>query len=116
LLESRLDNVVYRAGFASTRAQARQLVSHNHVLVNGKRVNIASYQVKPGDDIVLTEKGKALKLVADALSLLERKGGRKAFIQFNPDNQSARFLQVPSREDLDDIDVKEQMVVELYSR
>ncbi|HMZ50922.1 MAG TPA: 30S ribosomal protein S4 [Candidatus Sumerlaeota bacterium] len=116
LLESRLDNVVYRAGFASTRAQARQLVSHKHVFVNGKAVNIASYQVKPGDVVSLSEKAKGMKLVADGLSLLERKGGRKAFLEFNQGESSVKFLQVPAREDLDDIDVKEQLVVELYSR
>lgn len=116
LLESRLDNVVYRAGFASTRAQARQLVGHNHVLINGKRVNIPSCQVKPGDQVSLSEKGRNLKLVNDALSLLDRKGGRKPFIQFSPDTLTATFVSVPSREDLDDIDVKEQLVIELFSR
>lgn len=116
LLESRLDNIVYRAGFASTRAQARQLVSHNHIRVNGKKVNIASYRVKPGDVVSLSEKAKALKLVQEALALLERRGGRKAFMEFNEEDMSARYVSVPSREDLDDIDVKEQAVIELYSR
>lgn len=116
LLESRLDNVVYRAGFASTRRQARQLVGHRHVLLNGRRVNIPSCQVKPGDVVTLTEKGRALKPVNDALELIERRGGRKPFIEFNADSMEARFLNVPAREDLDDIDVREQLVVELYSR
>lgn len=116
LLESRLDNVVYRAGFASTRRQARQLVGHKHILVNGNRVNIPSYRVKPGDVISLSEKAKNLKPVREALDLTERKGGRKPFIEYNADTMEAKFLNVPSREDLDDIDVKEQLVVELYSR
>jgi len=116
LLESRLDNIVFRAGFASTRAQARQLVGHGHVLVNGKKVNIPSYRVKPGDSVSLAEKAKSLKLVADSLALLERRGGRKAFVEFNQDTMTARYLQRPSREDLDDVPVKEQFVIELYSR
>lgn len=116
LLESRLDNIVFRAGFASTRAQARQLVGHGHVLVNGKKVNIPSYRVKPGDSVSLAEKAKSLKLVADSLALLERRGGRKAFVEFNQDTMTARYLQLPSREDLDDVPVKEQFVIELYSR
>lgn len=116
LLESRLDNVVYRAGFASTRAQARQLVGHGHVTINGKKVNIPSCRVRPGDVIGLSEKGKGLKLVTDSLALLERKGGRKAFIEFNQEELTAKYLYAPSRDELDDIDVREQLVVELYSK
>ncbi len=116
LLESRLDNVVYRSGFASTRRQARQLVGHKHILVNGERVNIPSYRVKPGDVVSVAEKAKELKPVKEALDLIERRGGRKPFIDFNPDTKEAKFVNVPSREDLDDIDVREQLVVELYSR
>jgi small subunit ribosomal protein S4 len=116
LLESRLDNLVYRAGFASTRAQARQLVRHNHIEVNGQRVNIPSYHVRPGDVIRVREKSRALKPVVDALSLIERKGGRKSFLEFSADDMSVKYLNVPAREDLDDIDVREQLVIELYSR
>jgi small subunit ribosomal protein S4 len=116
LLESRLDNFVYRAGFASTRAQARQLVSHGHIEVNGKKVTIASYRVKPGDVVGPREKSKALKPVLEALALVERRGGRKPFLEFNQENLTARYLQLPSREDLDDIPVKEQFIIELYSR
>ncbi len=120
LLESRLDNVVYRAGFASTRRQARQLVGHNHIMVNGKKVNIPSYRVKPGDEVTLSEKAvknaKLMQVVNDSLDILTRRGGHKPFIEFDKESMKARFLQVPSREDLDDIDVKEQLVVELYSR
>jgi small subunit ribosomal protein S4 len=116
LLESRLDNIVYRAGFASTRAQARQLVSHGHIQVNGKKVTIASYRVKPGDVVAPREKSRTMKTIVDALALVDRRGGRKPFVEFNPESLEARFLSLPSREDLDDIDVKEQMIVELYSR
>lgn len=116
LLESRLDNIVYRAGFASTRRQARQLVTHKHVLLNGHICSVPSARVKPGDTISLTEKGKALKPVQEALELQERLNSRKSFIQTTVDSKEAKYLYVPSREDLDDIDVKEQLVVELYSR
>lgn len=116
LLESRLDNLVYRAGFAATRRQARQLVRHKHVLVNGKGINIPSANVKPGSVLSLTEKAKALRVVEDALSMIERRAARKGFIEFNADTKEAKYLHVPSREDLDDIDVREQMVIELYSR
>lgn len=116
LLESRLDNVVYRAGFASTRAQARQFVRHNHIEVNGKKVNIPSYHVRPGDVVRVREKSRNVKLVKEGLSLLERKGGRKSFLEYNEEDFSVKFLNVPSREELDDIDVNEQLVVELYSR
>lgn len=116
LLESRLDNIVYRAGFASTRAQARQLVSHGHVEINGVKTTIASAEVKPGDVVKLRPKARALKLVTESLALLERKGGRKPFLSFNQDEMAVTYVSVPSRDDLNDIDVKEQMVIELYSR
>ncbi|CAN5379874.1 30S ribosomal protein S4 [soil metagenome] len=116
LLESRLDNITYRAGFASTRAQARQLVGHGHILVNGKKVNIPSYRVKPGDVVSVAEKAKGLKLIQEALALVDRRGGRKGFIDFNQAELSAKYVSMPSREDLDDVDVKEQLIIELYSR
>jgi small subunit ribosomal protein S4 len=115
LLEARLDNVVYRAGLASTRAQGRQLVTHGHVRVNGKKVDIASYSVKPGDTITLSEKARAFKPVDEALVLAEKKG-RKSWIEFSDESKSARFLNLPSREDLDDIEINEQLIVEFYSR
>lgn len=116
LLESRLDNIVYRAGFATTRRQARQLVGHGHVLVNGKKVNIPSYRVKPGDVVTPAEKAKSLKPVTEGLELIERRGGRKPFIEYNADTMEAKYLYMPSREDLNDIDANEQLVIELYSR
>ncbi len=115
LLEQRLDNVVYRAGYAVTRSQARQLVRHKHFLVNGKRVNIPSYEVKPGDVITLAEKSRNLKPVLEALEQTAL-DGRKPWLEFNEDTKETRFAHIPSREDLDDVPVKEQMIVELYSR
>lgn len=116
LLESRLDNIVYRAGFATTRAQARQLVRHNHILVNGKRVNIPSCQVKPGDVVSVKESSRTLRPVVDGLAFIGKIGGRKHYIDFNEAEVSAKYLSVPAREDLDDIDVREQLIVELYSK
>ncbi len=116
LLESRLDNLVYRSGFASTRAQARQLVAHGHVRVDGQKLDRPSAQVKPGQVITLNEKARAAKPVTDALELIEKRGGRKAWVEFNRDEMSARYVNLPAREDLDDVEVKEQMIVELYSR
>jgi small subunit ribosomal protein S4 len=117
LLEARLDNIVYRAGFASTRPQARQLVCHGNVLVNGKKLDIASATLKPGDVITLKEKVLTGKPVSDSMELAaKRAGGRKPWVEWNDDAKSARFLHMPAREELNDIDVKEQMIVELYSR
>ncbi len=116
LLESRLDNLVYRAGFASTRTQARQLVAHGHVLIDGVKCDRPSAQVKPGQVITLKEKARAGKMVAESLELIEKKGGRKPWVSFDPDKNAVTFVNPPSREELDDVEVKEQMVVELYSR
>jgi len=115
LLERRLDNVVYRAGYAKTRAGARQLVGHNHILVNGQRVNIPSYEVRPGDVITLKEKSRQNKAVLESLESMRGKG-RKDWISFNEDNLSTSFIRVPEREELDDIIVREQMIIELYSK
>lgn len=115
LLERRLDNVVYRAGYAKTRSGARQLVGHNHIFVNGKRVNIPSYEVRPGDVITLGTKGKAMKPVLESLELMRNKG-RKEWISFNEDDSSSTFLRAPEREELEDIQVREQMIIELYSK
>jgi small subunit ribosomal protein S4 len=117
LLEQRLDNVVFRCGFASTRPQARQLVGHGHVKVNGKKVDISSAQVKPGDVITLKDKAMATKPVLDSLELIARRaGGRKPWIEWSEEAKSARFLHIPAREEMDDLEIKEQLVVELYSR
>lgn len=115
LLESRLDNVVYRAGYANTRAQARQFVSHNHIMVNGSRVNIPSYHVKPGDVISLAEKSKEMKYVQENLGHAKSQG-RKGWIDFNEDSQVTTFNHPPERDELDDIDIREQLIIELYSK
>jgi len=115
LLESRLDNVVFRAGYANTRAQARQFVGHKHILVNGKLVNIPSYHVRPGDQISLTEKGKNMKYIQENLDFAKTQG-RKGWIDFNEDTATATFTNPPERDELDDIDVREQLIIELYSK
>ena len=116
LLERRLDNVVYRAGFASTRAQARQHVCHGHVRVNGRKLDIPSYQVRVGDEITLNEKLKTGKVVSEAMNLTEKQGRRKGWIEFSSEKMTAVLLRLPERTELDDIDVNEQLIVELYSR
>ena len=116
LLECRLDNVVYRMHFASTRSQARQLVSHRHFLVNGKSVNIPSYEVKPGDVIEVREKSKKLTAIMDALNEVS-KSGNMPWVSVDVDAQKGTFSAYPRREEVLDLaDIKEQLVVELYSK
>jgi small subunit ribosomal protein S4 len=116
LLECRLDNVVYRMHFAATRSQARQLVSHRHFLVNGKSVNIPSYEVKPGDVIEVREKSKKLTTIMDALSEVS-KSGNMPWVSVDVDAQKGTFSAYPRREEVLDLaDIKEQLVVELYSK
>jgi small subunit ribosomal protein S4 len=116
LLESRLDNVVYRMRFASSRAQARQLVNHGHVLVNGKKVDIPSYQVKPGSTVEIKEGSRKLSLVMEALSEVG-KSGIMPWITVDVDAAKGVFVEKPRRQDVTDLtDIKEQLVVELYSK
>ena len=116
LLESRLDNVVFRMHFASCRNQARQLVLHRHVMVNGKIVNIASYQVKPGDVIEVKERSKKLSVIQDGLKEIS-KSGSASWLTVDEDAVKGTFVQYPRREEVTDLaDVKEQLVVELYSK
>lgn len=116
LLERRLDNVVYRMHFAVNRNQARQVVQHNHVLVNGKPVNIPSYQVKAGDVIEIRESSKKLNLFKDGLKEFS-KSGVSPWINLDPDAMKGTFVSVPRRADVTDLaDIKEQLVVELYSK
>jgi len=116
LLESRLDNVVYRLHFATTRSQARQLVSHRHILVNGKSVNIPSYRVKPGDVIEVREGSKKMTAILDALNEVS-KSGTMPWLSVDVDAQKGTFTAYPRREEVLDLaDVKEQLVVELYSK
>ena len=114
LLESRLDNVVYRMGFGSTRAEARQLVSHQAVTVNGQVVNIASYMVKAGDTIALREKAKKQLRVQDAVKLAESVG-MPAWVQVDAAKLEGVFKQVPDRDQFG-AEIKEALIVELYSR
>ena len=114
LLETRLDNVIYRIGFGSTRAEARQLVNHKAIEVNGHVVNIPSYQVKPEDVITVRQKAKKQARLIEALELAE-KVGFPAWVSVDRQKMEAVFKSVPERIDLDS-DINEQLIVELYSR
>jgi small subunit ribosomal protein S4 len=113
LLESRLDNVVYRFGVAPTRAAARQLVSHRHVTVNGKVVNIPSVHLKPGDIIGVREKSKSLESIID--SLTTRRYSKLPWLEWDDAQMAGKFMNVPERTDIPE-DIKEQLIVELYSK
>ncbi|MDR2469400.1 MAG: 30S ribosomal protein S4 [Tannerella sp.] len=113
LLESRLDNVVFRLGLAPTRAAARQLVSHRHVVVNGKVVNIPSYSVKSGQIIGVREKSKSLEIVADALAGFNH--SKYPWIEWDQNTLSGKLLHLPERTDIPE-NIKEQLIVELYSK
>ena len=116
LLERRLDNVVYRLRFATSRSQARQVVLHGHITVNGKRVNVPSYLVKAEDEIAIGETSKGLVIVKDALKEFG-KSGVMPWLQLDPDAMKGKFLASPRRSDITDLaDIKEQMIVELYSK
>ena len=114
LLESRLDNVVYRIGFGSTRAEARQLVSHKAILVNGQVVNIPSYQVKAGDVVSLREKAKKQLRVQSAMALAGQRG-EPEWIDINVDKLEAVYKAAPERQDLSS-EINENLIVELYSK
>ncbi len=114
LLESRLDNVVYRMGFGSTRAEARQLVSHNAIALNGKTASIPSMLVKAGDLISIRERAKKQGRVQEALSLAEQTGF-PSWVEVSKDKLEGKFKQMPDRGDVAQ-DVNESLVVELYSR
>ena len=112
LLESRLDNLVYRIGFASTRRAARQLVNHGHVTVNGKKVDIPSYRVKVGDVISLKEDDKNLKVVAESLAKVTK---RVEFIKYDENKMSATYVRLPERNELN-ADINEALIVEFYNK
>ena len=114
LLESRLDNVVYRMGFGSTRAESRQLVGHNAVLVNGSKVNIASYQVSVGDVISLREKAKKQLRVQSALQLASQRV-ESSWLNVNSEKMEGTFTRNPDREDLPS-EINENLIVGLYSK
>lgn len=113
-LESRLDNVVYRMGFACTRAEARQLVSHKSIQVNGLLINVPSYQVVPGDVLSVREKAKKQQRIIDALTVTEQYGF-PSWVDVNPKEMKGTLTNLPDRIDLG-TDINEQLVVELYSK
>ena len=113
LLESRLDNVVYRLGLAPSRPAARQLVLHKHITVNGKVVNIPSYQVEPGDVVAVREKSKSLEVINEALAGFNH--AKYSWIEWDESVKGGKFLHVPQREDIPET-IKEQLIVELYSK
>jgi len=114
LLESRLDNVVYRMGFGSTRAEARQLVSHKAITVNGSSVNIPSYMVKTGDVVALRDKSKKQNRVVEALQLAQQVG-MPAWVEVSIEKAEGTFKSVPDRDQFG-ADINESLIVELYSR
>ncbi len=113
LLERRLDNTVYRLGFAISRSQARQLVGHRHFTVNGKTVNIPSYILKPGDVIAVRQKSKKMDVFHNALRI--RKSNPYEWIEVEKANLSGTFVQIPERSEIP-VNVNEQLIVELYSK
>lgn len=112
LLESRLDNIVYRIGFARTRRQARQLVSHGHVYVDNKRVDIPSYRVEPGQVITLGGKARQFEFVTESL---EQTGNRLEFVSFDANKFEATYVRYPDRQEIL-TDIKENLIVEFYNR
>ena len=112
LLESRLDNLVYRLGFAATRKQARQLVAHGHITVNGKKLDIPSYLVKPGETISLKEGSRGLQIVKDAL---EATISRKDYVSFDENTMIGTFVRYPEREEFLP-EIHENLIVEYYNR
>ena len=113
LLEARLDNVVFRLGIAPTRAAARQLVSHKHIVLNGKVVNIPSCAVKPGDVVGVREKSKSLEVIENSLAGFNH--SKYPWIEWDESLKAGKFLHVPAREDIPE-NIKEQLIVELYSK
>jgi len=114
LLERRLDNVVFRMGIANSRSQARQLVTHGHFTVNGKSVNIASYQINAGDVIAVKENKKDNKYFEN-LKQLEKNASMPKWVDFDPETLTGKVLALPTREDIDS-QIAEHMIVELYSK
>jgi small subunit ribosomal protein S4 len=113
-LERRLDNVVFRSGFASSRSMARQLVLHGHITVDGKRINIPSYLVKPGQTLTVQEGSREMLIIKDALDAASKRGFSQ-WLSVDPAAMTATFLSVPSREEIA-LPVQEQLIVELYSK
>ena len=114
MLESRLDNVVYRMGFTNSRNQARQMVRHRHFLVNGKRVNIPSYQVKPGDVVEVTEKSRKVPQILEGMETVVRRG-IPGWMEVEKEKFKGMMKTLPNREDIA-MPIQEQLIVELYSK
>ena len=114
ILESRLDNVVFRLGFARTRKEARQTVSHGHITVNGKRVDIPSYRVRPGDVVAVADKAKELLVIKSAL-VSNARFEVPAWLEVDIEKLQGNVLSLPNRDQID-LDINEQLIVELYSK
>ncbi len=112
LIEARLDNVVYRLGIAPTRSAARQLVSHRHITVNGKVVNIPSYTLKPGEVIAVREKSKSMEVITNAVA---SRVNQNSWLEWDVKTLTGKFLNSPEREEIPE-NIKEQLIVELYSK
>ena len=113
LLESRLDNIVFRLGIAPTRAAARQLVNHRHIIVDGKVVDIASFSVKPGQLIAVRERAKSLEVINSSLAGFNH--SKYAWMEWDEASKTGKFLHIPDRTDIPE-NIKEQLIVELYSK
>lgn len=112
LIESRLDNVVYRLGISPTRAGARQLIGHRHITVNAKVVNIPSFEVKPGDIIAIRERSKSLEIIANSLS---GRGNSFSWLEWDQNEMAGKFMNYPDRAEIPE-NIREQLIVELYSK
>ena len=113
LLEARLDNTVFRLGISPTRRGARQLIGHKHITVNGELVNIPSYTLKPGDIVGVREKSKSLEAITD--SLAARAGKRYSWLEWDTAEMAGKIVQLPARDEIPE-NIKEQLIVELYSK
>lgn len=114
LLERRLDNAIFRLGFVNSRNQARQLVKHNHVLVNGRKVNIPSFLVKVNDEITIREKSRKIEAIADSLEAVARRGV-PTWLELDQDNFKGKIKSMPDRQEIT-MPIQEQLIVELYSK
>jgi small subunit ribosomal protein S4 len=114
-LERRLDNVVHRLGFASSRAQARQLVAHGHVLVNGKKIDVPSFELRAGQEITLRERLKKNAFVVAAVEAAKSRGVPR-WLEIDADQMKAKVVSLPAREDVSLQDIQEKLIVELYSK
>ncbi|MCK9424215.1 MAG: 30S ribosomal protein S4 [Bacteroidales bacterium] len=112
LIESRLDNVVYRLGISPTRDGARQLIGHRHILVNGKVVNIPSFEIRPGDIVAVRERSKSLEIITNALA---GRGNQYPWMEWDGNMMTGKFMSYPERDQIPE-NIKEQLIVELYSK